>query len=73
MAGALRDCFVPSDPLGRLAVLLDHEYSELGRGCRLKGDDVRRVSLLRAAADAVGLESVLAPTHIREKCLRAGS
>ncbi|HHU09233.1 MAG TPA: 2OG-Fe(II) oxygenase [Intrasporangiaceae bacterium] len=54
-------------PPNRLAVLLDHEYSQRALTAnRLKGEDARRVALLRAAAEAAGCESVLAQTEIQE-------
>lgn len=52
---------------GRLALLLDHEYSRRGLSAgRLKGDDARRVALLVAAAESAGCEAVLAQAEIQE-------
>ncbi|HVN13121.1 MAG TPA: 2OG-Fe(II) oxygenase [Kineosporiaceae bacterium] len=57
----------PHAPPGRLVVLLDHEYTERGLAAsRLKGDDARRVALLRAAAGAAGFETVLALADVHE-------
>jgi hypothetical protein len=57
----------PAAPPGRLAYLLDHEYTprSLTRP-RLKGDDASRVSLLRTAADQAGCETILALADIKE-------
>lgn len=55
------------EPPGRLAFLLDHEYSQRGLSAnRLKGEDARRAGLLVAAAEAAGYETVLAQTEIQE-------
>jgi 2OG-Fe(II) oxygenase superfamily len=54
-------------PPNRLAFLLDHEYSESSLSwSRLKGTDVHRASLLRAAASAADCEAVIALTEIKE-------
>ena len=56
-----------SDPPQRLAILLDHEYSRRGLTAgRLKGEDVERAALVRAAAEAAGYGSVLAQAEIDE-------
>ncbi|HEV2372890.1 MAG TPA: 2OG-Fe(II) oxygenase, partial [Streptosporangiaceae bacterium] len=50
-----------ADPPNRLVYLLDREYTARGLSwSRLKGTDASRASLLRAAADSSGCESVLA-------------
>lgn len=55
------------DPPQRLAFLLDHEYSQRGLSAnRLKGEDARRATLVRVAAEAAGYESVLAQAEIQE-------
>jgi hypothetical protein len=55
------------DPPQRLAVLLDHEYSRRGLTAgRLKGEDVERAALVRAAAEEAGYESALAQAEIDE-------
>jgi hypothetical protein len=55
-----------SDPPNRLVYLLDHEYTPRGLSWRrLKGDDVGRVGMLRAAADQAGCETVLALADIK--------
>jgi predicted 2-oxoglutarate/Fe(II)-dependent dioxygenase YbiX len=57
----------PSAPPHRLAFLLDHEYTERSLSwALLKGTDVHRASLLRAAADVAGCETVLALAEINE-------
>ena len=57
----------PAAPPRRLVVLLDHQYTERGlTASRLKGDDVRRVALLREAAAVAGFESALALTDVHE-------
>lgn len=76
LADLLREHFgtpVPSyyggpaaDPPNRLVYLLDHEYTPRGLSWRrLKGDDARRVALLRAAADQADCETVLALADIK--------
>jgi hypothetical protein len=51
----------------RLALLLDHEYTERSLSWPLlKGTDAQRASLLRAAADAAGCETVLALAEVNE-------
>ena len=58
-----RDLGLPN----RLVLLLDHEYSQRGRNWgRLKGADVRRAALVRAAAQDTGFETVLALAEVRE-------
>jgi predicted 2-oxoglutarate/Fe(II)-dependent dioxygenase YbiX len=58
---------VEADPPSRLVYLLDHEYTARGLSWyRLKGSDAHRASLLRAAADRSGCETVLALTDIQE-------
>ena len=76
VAGLLREHFAtpapryhggqPTDVPKRLVYLLDHEYTPraLGWG-RLKGADADRVSLLRAAANEAGCETILALADIR--------
>jgi hypothetical protein len=76
VAGLLREHFAtpapryhggqPTDVPKRLAYLLDHEYTAraLSWG-RLKGADADRVSLLRAAANDAGCETILALADIR--------
>jgi hypothetical protein len=55
------------DPPKRLAVLLDHEYSRRGLiAGRLKGEDVERAALVRAAAETAGYESAIAQAEIDE-------
>ncbi|MFY9928381.1 MAG: 2OG-Fe(II) oxygenase [Streptosporangiaceae bacterium] len=55
-----------NDPPNRLVYLLDHEYTPRGLNWRrLKGADVSRVALLRAAAGRAGCESVLALADIK--------
>ena len=50
----------------RLVYLLDHEYTPRALSwSRLKGADADRVSLLRAAADDAGCETILALADIR--------
>ena len=50
----------------RLVYLLDHEYTPRALSwSRLKGADADRVSLLRAAADVAGCETILALADIR--------
>jgi predicted 2-oxoglutarate/Fe(II)-dependent dioxygenase YbiX len=57
----------PAAPPGRLAYLLDHEYTPRALAwSRLKGEDARRVSLLRAAADRAGCEAILALADVKE-------
>jgi predicted 2-oxoglutarate/Fe(II)-dependent dioxygenase YbiX len=57
----------PAAPPGRLAYLLDHEYTPRALAwSRLKGDDASRVSLLHAAAQKAGCEAVLALADIKE-------
>lgn len=56
-----------SGPPHRLAFMLDHEYTEHSLSWPLlKGTDAHRASLLRAAADVAGSESVLALADINE-------
>ena len=58
---------LPGKPPGRLAYLLDHEYTARALAWpRLKGDDASRASLLRAAADRAGSEAVLALADVKE-------
>ncbi|WP_416985105.1 2OG-Fe(II) oxygenase [Streptomyces sp. T028] len=55
------------DPPTRLVYLLDHEYTQRGLSWeRLKGADVGRAALLRAAAGQAGCESVLALAEVKE-------
>jgi hypothetical protein len=64
----------PSDPPKRLAVLLDHQYTERGLGWqRLKGADTTRVAVLRSAAEGYGCEMVLALVEVQERwsCLES--
>jgi hypothetical protein len=54
-------------PPNRLVYLLDHEYTQRGLGWnRLKGVDVERAALLRAAAEEAGCEAVLALAEVKE-------
>jgi hypothetical protein len=58
-----RDLGLPN----RLVFLLDHEYTQRGLSWRrLKGADVERADLLRAAARQAGCESVLALAEVKE-------
>ncbi len=51
----------------RLVFLLDHEYTRRGMAwSRLKGDDARRVTALRQAAERAGCECTLALTDVHE-------
>lgn len=55
------------DPPNRLVFLLDHEYTQRGLSWRrLKGVDVERATLLRAAAERAGCETVLALAEVKE-------
>ena len=54
-------------PPNRLVFLLDHEYTQRGLSWRrLKGADVERADLVRAAAERAGCESVLALAEVKE-------
>ncbi len=54
-------------PPNRLVVLLDHEYTQRGLNWRcLKGADVGRAALLRAAAEQAGCDAVLALAEVKE-------
>jgi hypothetical protein len=54
-------------PPNRLVFLLDHEYTQRSLSWRrLKGSDVERADLLRAAAERAGCESVLALAEVKE-------
>lgn len=56
-----------SEPPRRYVYLLDHEYTPRGLSwSRLKGTDIERAGLLRAAIERVGGEAVLALTQIHE-------
>lgn len=80
LAGSLREHFEtplpprrwekdapPRDPPLRLVYLLDHQYTERGLGWqRLKGDDAARATVLRAAAEQAGCETVLALAEVHE-------
>ncbi len=56
-----------TEPPLRYAYLLDHQYTQRGLGwSRLKGDDLERAGVLRAAAERVGCEVILALTDIHE-------
>lgn len=51
----------------RLVFLLDHEYTERGLNWRrLKGADAERATLVRAAAEQAGCETVLALAEVKE-------
>jgi hypothetical protein len=51
----------------RLVYLLDHEYTRRGLGwARLKGTDASRAASVRAAADAAGCDTALAPAEAHE-------
>jgi hypothetical protein len=51
----------------RLVFLLDHEYTQRGLDWhRLKGADVQRAALVRAAAEQAGCETVLALAEVKE-------
>ena len=55
------------DPPNRLVVLLDHEYTQRGLDRRrLKGVDMERAELLRAAAEQAGCETVLALAEVKQ-------
>jgi predicted 2-oxoglutarate/Fe(II)-dependent dioxygenase YbiX len=55
-----------TDPPRRLVYLLDHEYTPRALSWqRLKGADASRVTLLRAAADLAGCETILALSDIK--------
>ncbi|WP_462188592.1 MULTISPECIES: 2OG-Fe(II) oxygenase [unclassified Frankia] len=55
-----------ADPPNRLVYLLDHEYTPRALGWSgLKGADAARVSLLRAAAERAGYETVLALADVK--------
>ncbi|MGH9113904.1 MAG: 2OG-Fe(II) oxygenase [Acidimicrobiales bacterium] len=57
----------PEDPPSRLVYLLDHEYTRRGlHWSRLKGGDVPRAAVLRAAADKADCEVVLALADVHE-------
>jgi hypothetical protein len=57
----------PVDPPSRLVYLLDHEYTPRAlTWSRLKGDDARRVSLMRDAADKAGCAAILALADVQE-------
>lgn len=52
---------------GRLAFLLDHQYTQRGLATgRFKGADTKRVATLRAAAEQAACRSVFALTEIKE-------
>ena len=54
-------------PPNRLVFLLDHEYTQRGLSWRrLKGADVERADLVRAAAERAGCETVLALAEVKE-------
>lgn len=54
-------------PPHRLVFLLDHEYTQRGlMWRRLKGADAERATLLRAAAEQAGCETVLALAEVKE-------
>jgi 2OG-Fe(II) oxygenase superfamily len=54
-------------PPNRLVYLLDHEYTQRGLSWRrLKGADLVRADLLRAAAQRAGCETVLALAEVKE-------
>jgi len=56
----------PVDPPNRLVFFLDHEYTPRALGWpRLKGADAARASVLRAAADRAGCETILALADIK--------
>ena len=56
-----------TEPPLRYAYLLDHQYTQRGLGwSRLKGDDLERAGVLRAAAERLGCEAMLALTDIHE-------
>jgi hypothetical protein len=57
----------PEDPPSRLVYLLDHEYTRRGVDwSRLKGGDAPRAAVLRAAADRIDCEVVLALADVHE-------
>lgn len=57
----------PREPPSRLVYLLDHQYTERGLGWpRLKGNDAGRVAVLRAAAERLDCEMVLALVEVHE-------
>ena len=54
-------------PPNRLVFLLDHEYTQRGLSWRrLKGADMERADLVRAAAERAGCETVLALAEVKE-------
>jgi hypothetical protein len=54
-------------PPNRLVFLLDHEYTQRGLNWRrLKGTDAQRATLVRAAAEQAGCETVLALAEVKE-------
>jgi 2OG-Fe(II) oxygenase superfamily len=54
-------------PPSRLVFLLDHEYTQRGLNWRrLKGADAERATLVRAAAEQAGCETVLALAEVKE-------
>ena len=56
----------PGDPPNRLVFFLDHEYTPRALGWpRLKGADAARASVLRAAAERAGCETILALADIK--------
>ncbi|MGH9282529.1 MAG: 2OG-Fe(II) oxygenase, partial [Acidimicrobiales bacterium] len=56
-----------ASPPGRLAYLLDHEYTERGLSwSRLKGSDATRAAVLLAAGERAGCEVVLALAEVHE-------
>ncbi|CAM3395379.1 2OG-Fe(II) oxygenase [Kibdelosporangium persicum] len=60
---ATRDLGLPN----RLVYLLDHEYTQRSLNWhRLKGADMERAALLRAAAEQAGCETVLALADVKE-------
>jgi len=57
----------PAASPGRLAYLLDHEYTPRALAWpRLKGADASRAALLQAAADRAGCEAILALADVKE-------
>lgn len=67
LTSCLNEHFASSEGPHRLVYLLDHEYTRRGlEWSRLKGDDSRRVTLLRAAAERAGCEIVLALADVHE-------
>ncbi len=67
LASCIEEHFTAPDAPGRLAYLLDHEYTPRGLGwSRLKGADHRSAGLLRAAAQQAGCDATLGLVDVHE-------